>query len=43
MYQKKKRILIFVDYYLPGYKGGGTIRAIANLVNLLKKNLNCIL
>ncbi len=37
MYQKKKRILIFVDYYFPGYKGGGTIRAIVNLVNLFKK------
>lgn len=32
---KKSRILIFVDYYLPGYKSGGPIRTIANLVHLL--------
>lgn len=29
------RILTFVDYYLPGYKGGGPIRTIANMVSQL--------
>lgn len=29
------RILIFVEYYLPGYKSGGPIQSIANLVERL--------
>lgn len=29
------RILIITDYYLPGYKGGGPVRSIANLVEHL--------
>ena len=29
------KVLIVVDYYLPGYKGGGPIRTIANLVDWL--------
>ena len=31
----KKKILCFVDYYLPGYKAGGPIQSIANLVENL--------
>lgn len=31
----KKTILIFTSLYLPGYKGGGPIRTISNLVNNL--------
>lgn len=31
----KKKILIFVDWYLPGYKAGGPIRSIAGLVSHL--------
>ena len=31
----KKTILCFVDYYLPGYKAGGPIQSIANLVENL--------
>ncbi|WP_419308080.1 glycosyltransferase family 4 protein [Chromohalobacter israelensis] len=27
------RVLIFLNYYLPGYKGGGPIKTIANLVS----------
>lgn len=30
-----KRILIFSDYYLPGYKSGGAMRTIVNLVERL--------
>lgn len=31
----KPSILIFVEYYLPGYKSGGPVRSVANLVSLL--------
>jgi len=27
----KKKILIFIDWFLPGYKAGGPIRSVANL------------
>lgn len=30
-----KRILIFIDWYLPGYKAGGPISSVANLVDHL--------
>jgi glycosyltransferase involved in cell wall biosynthesis len=33
---KKPRILALNAYYLPGYKGGGSIRAVVNLVGHLK-------
>lgn len=32
----KKKILIFIDWYLPGYKAGGPIQSVANLVEHLK-------
>ena len=32
----KKRILVFIDWYLPGYKAGGPIRSCNGLVDLLK-------
>src|ERR1700689_3706697 len=31
----KPRVLMFADWYLPGSKGGGTVSAIANLVESL--------
>ena len=31
-----KKILIFIDWYLPGYKAGGPIQSVANLVAHLK-------
>ncbi|HRP58866.1 MAG TPA: glycosyltransferase [Vicingus sp.] len=31
----KKRILIFIDWYKPGFKAGGPIRSISNLVDQL--------
>ena len=34
----KKKILIFIDWYLPGYLAGGPIRSIYNFVNLLKED-----
>jgi glycosyltransferase involved in cell wall biosynthesis len=30
-----KRILVLIDYYLPGYKSGGALRTIANMVERL--------
>jgi len=32
---KKPHVLIFIDWYLPGYKAGGPIRSAANLVEAL--------
>lgn len=32
----KKKILVFVDWYLPGYKAGGQIRSVASMVGHLK-------
>lgn len=32
----KKKILIFVDWYLPGYKAGGPIRSVANMCSRLR-------
>ncbi len=35
MSKSKKHILIFVDWYLPGYRAGGPIRSVANMVATL--------
>ena len=35
---KKPEILIFTDWFLPGYKAGGPIRSIANLVRSLENH-----
>lgn len=35
----QKEVLIFIDWYLPGFRGGGPIRSIYNLVNMLKGEL----
>lgn len=32
---EKKKILIFIDWFLPGYKAGGPIRSVANIVKTL--------
>ncbi|MCU4165550.1 glycosyltransferase family 4 protein [Carboxylicivirga caseinilyticus] len=32
----KKKILIFIDWFLPGYKAGGPVRSMANMVEYLK-------
>lgn len=32
----KKKILVFIDWFLPGYKAGGQIPSVANLIKLLK-------
>lgn len=33
---QRKRILVLVDWYLPGFKAGGPIRSVANIVNHLR-------
>jgi len=38
--QTKKTILLFIDWYLPGYKAGGPIQSCANLVDHLKSDFN---
>jgi glycosyltransferase involved in cell wall biosynthesis len=38
----KKKILVFSDWYLPGYKAGGPIRSLANLVNRLEHDFYII-
>ena len=36
----KKKILVFVDWYLPGYKAGGQIRSVAAMAGHLKEAYN---
>lgn len=36
----KKKILVLVDWYLPGYKAGGPIVSIVNIIDYLKKEFN---
>lgn len=33
---KRKKVLVFCDYYLPGYKSGGGMRTVVNMVDRLK-------
>jgi glycosyltransferase involved in cell wall biosynthesis len=39
----KKRLLIFSDWFLPGYKAGGPIRSLANLVEYIHKDFEIFL
>lgn len=34
--QDKNKLLFFIDWYLPGYKGGGPIQAVRHLCDVLK-------
>jgi glycosyltransferase involved in cell wall biosynthesis len=34
---EKKKILIFIDWFLPGFKAGGPIRSVSNIVNSLSE------
>lgn len=36
----KKKILVAIDWYLPGYKAGGPIRSCANIISNLKNDFN---
>ena len=35
----KKKVLICIDWYVPGFKAGGPIRSVANIVNAFKKDV----
>lgn len=37
---EKKKILVFIDWFLPGYKAGGPIRSVANMVDALHKDFD---
>ncbi len=34
----KKKILVFIDWYVPGFKAGGPIQSVYNIVGALKEN-----
>lgn len=34
------KVLVFIDWYLPGFKAGGPVQSCANLVNCLKQDFN---
>ena len=38
--EKKPRILVFCNYYLPGYKGGGSLRTIVNMAERLNSKFD---
>jgi len=37
---EKKKILIFADWYLPGYKAGGPVKSVSSIVKLLKNDFD---
>ncbi|NEM98883.1 glycosyltransferase [Pontibacter burrus] len=36
----KPKVLVFVDWFLPGYKAGGPIKSVANIVQSLSKHVD---
>lgn len=36
----RPRVLVFIDWYLPGYKAGGPVRSLANLVDHLRDRVD---
>lgn len=34
----RKKILVFIDWFLPGYKAGGPIRSMANMIDYLQED-----
>lgn len=36
----KPRVLVFIDWYLPGYRAGGPVRSMANLVDHLRDQVD---
>jgi glycosyltransferase involved in cell wall biosynthesis len=39
----KQKVLIFIDWYLPGYKAGGPIQSVSNLVEHLKDQFDFLI
>ena len=40
MSQTKKKVLIFIDWFLPGIKAGGPINSVSAIVNQLSTEFN---
>ncbi len=40
---QKTRVLVFIDWFLPGYKAGGPIRSVANMVEHLKEDVEFLI
>jgi glycosyltransferase involved in cell wall biosynthesis len=40
MSKEKKKVIAFIDWYLPGYRAGGGQRAFANMVSYLREDFN---
>ncbi len=40
MSNKVKKILVFIDWFLPGYKAGGPIRSLINMIDYLSKDFD---
>jgi len=38
--KNKPKILIFIDWFYPGYKGGGPIKSVSNIVNSLQNEFD---
>ena len=38
-----KKILLFVDYFIPGFKAGGPVSSIVNLVKLLNNDFEIVI
>lgn len=38
MQKNKQKILVFIDWFLPGYKAGGPITSVANIIENLNEN-----
>lgn len=36
----KRKVLVFIDWYLPGYKAGGPIQSVANIISQLKTDFD---
>ena len=39
-FKQKKKILVVCNYYLPGYKSGGSLRTIVNMIDRLKNKFD---
>lgn len=40
---KRRKVLIFIDWYKPGYKAGGPIQSVANMVDNLKNEFDFLI
>ena len=37
---KRPQVLVFIDWYLPGFRAGGPVRSLANLVDHLRDRVD---